>query len=82
MHHNRATDRLEHILSAIAPASGGLVMGTEIVWIARSLDHRETLSRISSRSPRRHGSRSGCCSPVARYTTANASTKRRARQPR
>jgi hypothetical protein len=46
MHHNRATDRLEHILSAIAPASGGLVMGTEIVSIALSLDHRETLSRM------------------------------------
>ena len=34
------------ILAAIPPASGAVVMGTEIVSIGLSIDHRETLSRI------------------------------------
>ena len=46
MDHEPATDRFERILSAIPPASGAVVMGTGIVSIALSLDHRETLSRI------------------------------------
>ena len=41
-----ATDALERILTAIPSASGAVVMGTGIVSIGLSLDHRETLSRI------------------------------------
>jgi tellurite resistance protein TehA-like permease len=42
----RARAGFEPILAAIPPASGAVVMGTGIVSIALSLDHRETLSRI------------------------------------
>jgi len=41
-----AAGAFEWILSAIPPASGAVVMGTEIVSTGLSLDHRETLSRI------------------------------------
>ncbi len=37
---------VERLLSAIPPASGAVVMGTGIVSVALSLDHRELLSRI------------------------------------
>jgi tellurite resistance protein TehA-like permease len=42
----RAADALQRILDAIPPASGAVVMGTGIVSIGLSLDHRETASRI------------------------------------
>jgi len=40
------TDAVGRILIAVPPASGAVVMGTGIVSIGLSLDHRETLSRI------------------------------------
>jgi len=42
----RAMGALERILTAIPPASGAAVMGTGIVSIGLTLDHRVTLSRI------------------------------------
>ena len=42
----QAAVAFERILTAIPPASGAVVMGTGIVSIGLSLDHRETFSRI------------------------------------